>query len=63
MALDNIVSAAKKYGKSLGRLVKTPNEGLIDWEKGFDFCCFETDAMLFQRALKDGIEKIRERCQ
>ncbi len=62
-ALKKIIVAAKKYGKSLGRLVTTTEEGFSDREKGFDFCCFSTDTFIFQKALADGIRKIREICR
>jgi 2-keto-3-deoxy-L-rhamnonate aldolase RhmA len=58
-AHDRIVQAAKRHGKSLGRLVATVEEGHIDLQQGFDFCCYGTDTMLYQRALMQGLEELR----
>ena len=58
-ALAKIIEAAKVHGLSLGRLVSSPDEGLADLRKGFDFCCLATDTGLYQRALITGISELR----
>jgi 2-keto-3-deoxy-L-rhamnonate aldolase RhmA len=58
-ALDRIVQAAKRHDKSLGRLVASVEEGHADLKQGFDFCCYGTDTMIYQRALKTGLERLR----
>ena len=58
-ALAKIIEAAKVHGLSLGRLVSSPDEGLADLRKGFDFCCLATDTGLYQRALITGISQLR----
>ncbi len=59
-SLNKIIQAAKNNNKSLGRLVTSPEEGSIDLDLGFDFCCFETDTSIYQKALISGINKIRK---
>jgi len=58
-ALARIVEAAKTNGLSLGRLVGSAEEGHADLRQGFDFCCYGTDTMLYQRTLMAGLEKLR----
>lgn len=58
-ALDRIVQAAKKHDISLGRLVGSVDEGCSDLKQGFDFCCYGTDTMLYQRTLISGISELR----
>ena len=60
-ALNLIVQAAKRHGKSLGRLVSSVEEGHNDLQQGFDFCCYGTDTMLYQRALMSGLECLRNK--
>ena len=59
-ALNRIVAAAKKHDRSLGRLVSSPQEGLQDIERGFDFICYGTDTAIYQSALIDGISALRD---
>ncbi len=58
-AHDLIVAAAKRHNKSLGRLVASVEEGQADMQQGFDFCCYGTDTMLYQRALMQGLDALR----
>ena len=58
-AHDQIVEAAKRHGKSLGRLVASVDEGLADLQQGYDFCCYGTDTMLYQRVLMQGLGELR----
>lgn len=60
-AHDRIVTAAKQHGKSLGRLVGSVDEGLVDLQQGYDFCCYGTDTMLYQRVLMQGLDELRSR--
>ena len=58
-ALDCIISAARTHDVALGRLVASVDEGRIDLDRGFDFCCFSTDTALYQRSLIEGISSLR----
>ncbi len=58
-AMDKIIAAAKKHGKSLGRLVPTVQQGIDFHAQGFDFICYQGDIWLLHDALADGISKIR----
>ena len=60
-AFDDIVAAGKRHNKALGRLVGTVDEGLADLQQGFDFCCYGTDTMLYQRALNHGLSELRSK--
>ncbi|OED44862.1 hypothetical protein AB833_00570 [Chromatiales bacterium (ex Bugula neritina AB1)] len=59
-AHDRIVEAAKRHNKSLGRLVANVEEGKADLRQGFDFCCYGTDTMLYQRILTQGLDTLRD---
>ncbi len=59
-AVDAVVSAAKKHDKSLGRLVGTVEEGAALHRDGFDFICYLGDLWLLQKALREGLDGIRE---
>jgi 2-keto-3-deoxy-L-rhamnonate aldolase RhmA len=58
-AMDSIVSAAKKHGKSLGRLVANTEQGISFYKQGFDFCCYSGDAWVLRDALTDAGIRIR----
>lgn len=58
-SLDAIIRAAKTHNRSVGRLVSSPAEGAADIARGFDLCCFATDASLYQRSLIAGIAELR----
>ena len=60
-AFDKIVAAAKTHNKALGRLVGSVDEGLADLQQGFDFCCYGTDTMLYQRVLMHGLNELRDK--
>ena len=59
-ALNRIVAAAKRYNRSLGRLVSSPQEGLQDIKQGFDFICYGTDTAVYQGALIQGISALKD---
>lgn len=58
-AVAEVVAAAKKHKKSLGRLVGSPEEGEALFHQGFDLICYLGDVWLLQRALSDGLASIR----
>lgn len=50
-AMKKIIGAAKKHGKSLGRLVPNTEQGITFYKQGFDFICYSGDVWV----LRDGI--------
>lgn len=62
-AMDKIVAAASRHGKSLGRLVPNAEQGIDFYKQGFDFICYQGDIWLLHEALADGIAKIRRGCE
>ena len=54
-----IVAAAHAAGKSIGRLVGSPEEGRRLIDEGVDFICYGTDASLLLKAAKAGFEAMR----
>ncbi|MDP7603141.1 MAG: aldolase/citrate lyase family protein, partial [Alphaproteobacteria bacterium] len=61
-AVEKVVAAGQAQGKSLGRMVRSIDEGVALNNRGFDFICYSGDLWLLQDALRTGIEKLRERC-
>lgn len=62
-AMDKIVVAARRNGKSLGRLVPTTDQGIEFYKQGFDFCCYSGDVWVLQQALTDAITRLRAGCR
>ncbi|MCO5080674.1 MAG: aldolase/citrate lyase family protein [Rhizobiaceae bacterium] len=62
-AMDKVVAAAKRHGKSLGRLVGNVQQGADMYGQGFDFVCYQGDIWLLYEALADAVGKLRESCQ
>lgn len=62
-AIERTVAAAKKHGKSLGRLVPTVEAGVGLYREGFDFVCYSGDAWVLQAALADAVGKLRDGCR
>jgi 2-keto-3-deoxy-L-rhamnonate aldolase RhmA len=62
-AMDKIIGAAKKHGKSLGRLVPNTDQGIAFYKQGFDFCCYSGDAWVLRDALSAANATIREGCK
>lgn len=62
-AMGKIISAAKKYGKSLGRLVPNVQQGVDFYADGFDFICYSGDVWVLHDALADAIGKLRDGCK
>ncbi|MDP9138119.1 MAG: aldolase/citrate lyase family protein [Pseudomonadota bacterium] len=62
-AIDKTVAAAKKHGKSLGRLVPTVDLGIALYKQGFDFCCYSGDVWVLHNALAEAIGTLRAGCK
>jgi 2,4-dihydroxyhept-2-ene-1,7-dioic acid aldolase len=58
-AMDKVVAASKRHGKSLGRLVGSVQQGIDVHAEGFDFICYQGDVWLLHEALADAVGKIR----
>jgi 2-dehydro-3-deoxyglucarate aldolase/4-hydroxy-2-oxoheptanedioate aldolase len=57
-----VIAAAKKHGKSLGRLSHLVDESEALYRKGYDMIAFSNDLKLLESALKSGSEALRARC-
>jgi 2-dehydro-3-deoxyglucarate aldolase/4-hydroxy-2-oxoheptanedioate aldolase len=62
-AIDAIIAAARKHGKSLGRLVPNTEQGIAFYKQGFDFCCYSGDVWVLRDALAAAVKTIREGCK
>ncbi|MBV9053957.1 MAG: hpch/hpai aldolase [Hyphomicrobiales bacterium] len=61
-AITRVVAAARKHGKSLGRLVPTVEQGIELNRQGFDFICYSGDVWVLHDALADAINRLRAGC-
>jgi 4-hydroxy-2-oxoheptanedioate aldolase len=61
-AIARVCAAARKNGKSLGRLVPNVQTGIDLFAQGFDFICYSGDVWVLHDALRDAIGKLREGC-
>lgn len=61
-AMERITGAAKRHGKSLGRLVPTVQQGIDFYKQGFDFICYSGDVWVLRDALSEAVGKIRAGC-
>jgi 2-keto-3-deoxy-L-rhamnonate aldolase RhmA len=61
-AIACVAAAAKKHGKSFGRLVPTVEQGIEIHKLGFDFICYSGDVWVLHNALADGITQLRAGC-
>ena len=59
-AIDETVKAARRHGKSLGRLVQSVDAGVELYGAGFDFICYSGDAWVLQAALADAVTRVRD---
>ena len=59
-ALNRIIAASKKYGRSLGQLINSIQEGTTTIAKEFDFVCYGTDTAIYQRSLIEGISELKQ---
>ena len=62
-AMDKIIGAAKKHGKSLGRLVANTEQGIAFYKQGFDFICYSGDVWVLRDGLAAAAKTIREGVQ
>jgi len=62
-AMDKIMAAAKKHGKSLGRLVANTDQGIQFYKLGFDFCCYSGDIWVLRDALTNAVNTVRAGCK
>lgn len=62
-AIDTVVKACRKHGKSTGRLVPDVATGADYWRKGFDYICYSGDVWAYQAAVKAGVDGIRAACE
>jgi 2-keto-3-deoxy-L-rhamnonate aldolase RhmA len=62
-AMAKIIAAAKKHGKSLGRLVPNTDQAIAFYKQGFDFCCYSGDAWVLRDALAEAALTIRAGCK
>ncbi|MCY3752519.1 MAG: aldolase/citrate lyase family protein, partial [Alphaproteobacteria bacterium] len=58
-AHKRIVAAAHAAGKSIGRLVGSPEDGRRLIGEGVDFICYGTDASLLLQAARAGFASMR----
>jgi 2-keto-3-deoxy-L-rhamnonate aldolase RhmA len=58
-AVDRVLAACRKHGKSAGRLVRTAAEGAALHAQGFDFISYSGDIQVLQTALREGITALR----
>lgn len=58
-AIERVVAAAQKHGKSLGRLVPNVETGVALNAQGFDFICYAGDVWVLHNALKGAVDKLR----
>ena len=61
-AIARVCAAARKHGKSVGRLVPTVELGIDLYGQGFDFICYSGDVWVLHDALKQAIDRLREGC-
>ena len=59
-AIEKIIGAAKKHGKSLGRLVPNTDQGIAHYKQGFDFICYSGDIWVLRDGLAAAAKAIRE---
>ena len=62
-AIARVVAAAKKHGKSLGRLVPNVEQGIALNHQGFDFICYSGDVWVLHNALQEAVNKLRAGCK
>ena len=58
-AIERVTAAARKHGKSLGRLVPTVEVGLQLHAAGFDFICYSGDVWVLHNALAEAVGQLR----
>lgn len=58
-AIARVMAAARRNGKSVGRLVGSAEDAAAFRAQGCDFICYLGDVWLIQRALREGFAAIR----
>jgi 2-keto-3-deoxy-L-rhamnonate aldolase RhmA len=58
-AVEGVIAACRKHGKSLGRLVANAEIGIAHANRGFDFVCWSGDVWALQEAVCGGVDAIR----
>jgi len=61
-AHEQVLAAAKRNGKSCGRMVTGVEEGARLFRAGFDVICYSGDVFLLQAAIESGVKALREAC-
>jgi D-apionolactonase len=61
-AIDQVVRAARKHGKALGRLVPNVETGADYYRRGFSFICYSGDVWVLHDALAAAVGRLREAC-
>jgi 2-keto-3-deoxy-L-rhamnonate aldolase RhmA len=61
-AIERVVTAARRHGRSLGRLVPTVEQGVEVNRLGFDFICYSGDVWVLHDALAAALAKLRAGC-
>jgi len=61
-AIERVVTAARRHGRALGRLVPTVEQGIEVNRLGFDFVCYSGDVWLLHDALAAALAKLRAGC-
>ena len=61
-ATDAVIKAAKKHGKSAGRLVPTVEQSIELYKHGFDFISYSGDVWAFYGAILNAVNEIRQGC-
>lgn len=59
-AMERIIAAAKKHGKSMGRLVPSTEQGIALYKQGFDFICYSGDIWVLRDGLAAAAKTIRD---
>jgi len=61
-AIETVIAAGRKAGKSLGRLVPDVASGTELYKQGFDFIAYSADAWVLGDALSGALRDLREAC-
>jgi 2-dehydro-3-deoxyglucarate aldolase/4-hydroxy-2-oxoheptanedioate aldolase len=59
-AIDTILAAAKRHGKAAGMMAADENWARSYLAKGFRMLAYGVDHLLFQRALAEGLSRVRD---
>ena len=61
-AVERVEAAARRHGRSLGRLVPTVEQGIEVNRLGFDFICYSGDVWVLHDALAAALARLRAGC-